>query len=163
MLLDNVTNIFQTYREHARHLRNTAFPTLQNRNWDISLDFDDVNTLLFDRLVLNPIPTLAYELALKWEENDAFLIEATGGGFRAMISREKGATGYWDHAIEMLMKGEAKIAFQKYFDWDELGLINYQYVYGIIRESGRYPKSVDHHVLILTDQVELHLNPALPR
>ena len=159
--MNNVTDVFQSYREHARHLRNTAFSTLQNRSWDISSDFDDVNAMLFDRLVLTRIPSLPYATALKWEDNDAFLIEASGGGFRGMISRNKGATGYWDHAIEMLMKGDAKIAFQRFFDWDELGLIDYRYVYGIIRESVRYPKLVDHHVLILTDQVEIIVNSQL--
>ena len=161
--MDVVTATFQNYREHARHLRNSAFSTLQDRNWDIASDFDEVNKVLFDRLVLSRIEKLAYESAIHWEENDAFLVEASGGGFRAMISRDKGATGYWDHPIETIMKGEATIAFQRYFDWDELGLIDFQYVYGIIRHCVRYPMIIEHHVLLQSDQVEIGVNPILVR
>ena len=157
----DVTNTFHVYREHARHLRNTAFSTLENRNWDIDSDFDEINRILFDRLVLNRIPNLDIQTARDWENNNCFLVCASGGGFTAMISRNTPPDGHWDHAVTMLMKDDAQIAFQRFFDWDELGLIDYRYVYGIVRSCTKHPRITDHHILIPVDSIKICVNPSL--
>ena len=40
--MKDVTPIFETYRECARHLRNTYFSTRDNEDWDIIEDFEEV-------------------------------------------------------------------------------------------------------------------------
>ncbi len=157
--MENVTAIFHNFREHTRHLQNTAFSETQFRYGNI--EFADVYNVLFNKLVLARIPSLPYELTLEWEEKNAFLIEPSGGGFCPIISSERVHNGCWEHPVKMLMKGEAKIAFQRFFDWDETSLLDYRYVYGIILDSARYPEIVGHDVLIPTDNVDFFVNPDL--
>ena len=155
----NVTKVFEEYREHARHLRNTAFVTRANLNWDIIEDFDAVNEVLFERLVLLRLPEGQYEKAKKWKDTSHFLIEPSGAGFPLMISRSKGASGHWDHKTKMLMKGDAIIAFHEYFDWDQQGLIDFRYYYAVILSSEKYPGLIGHHALIETNSAVITLNP----
>ena len=156
-----ITDIFENYRVHARHLRNTAFDTRETKDWDDVSDFNLVDRALFDTLVLGRLPSLDYQIASEWERNHAFLIHASGGGFRVMMSPSKGACGSWDHEIDILMKNEAKIAFLKYFDWDDHGTIDFRYFYGTVIQSEKYPDIIDHHLLIPTDSAEIYLNPKL--
>jgi hypothetical protein len=50
--MEDVTSIFETYRECARHLRNTYFSTRDNEDWEVIEDFEEVARVLFERLVL---------------------------------------------------------------------------------------------------------------
>ena len=154
---NNINQLFQNYREHARHLRNTAFDTRIDRSWEVIEDFDAVAEVLFDRLVLVQLSE-DYDRASRWKDTSYFLIEPSGGGFRVMISRDVGASGYWDHDIEMLMAGEAVIAFHDYFDWDQFSVIDFRYYYGVIIDSQKYPGLVGHHVLIDTDSAAVVAN-----
>lgn len=158
-----ITDIFENYRVHARHLRNTAFNTRDTRDWDVVSDFDAVDEALFETLVLGRIPNLGHQIASNWEKNNAFLIHASGGGFRVMMSPTKGACGSWDHDIDTLMKHDAQIAFLNYFDWDEHGTIDFRYYYGVVIQSDKYPDIIDHHLLIPTDSAEIYVNPLVAK
>lgn len=154
-----ITDIFENYRVHARHLRNTAFNSRETKDWDVVSDFDVVDRTLFETLVLGRIPSLDYQIASNWETNHAFLIHASGGGFRVMMSPTQGACGSWDHEIDVLMKNDGMIAFLKYFDWDDHGTIDFRYYYGTVIQSDKYPDIIGHHLLIPTDSAEIYLNP----
>lgn len=78
-----------------------------------------------------------------------------------MISRSTPPDGYWDHPVKMLMKDEAQIAFQRFFDWDELGLIDYRYAYGIVRSCSRHPEIAGYHILIPVDSIKFYMNPSV--
>ncbi len=156
---DYVTHLFENYREHARHLRNTAFDTRLSRDWDIVEDFDAVSEVLFERLVLYRLPEAHFEQAKNWQDTSYFLIEPTGDRFSLTISRSEGWSGYWDHEVKMLMKNDSVIAFQKYFDWDQHGRIDFRYYYGIILSSKTHPELTGHHALIETTSAEIRPNP----
>jgi len=158
-MADYVTKLFEEYREHARHLRNTAFDTRGSQDWDVIEDFDAVNTVLFERLVLYRLPESHFEKAKNWKDTSYFLIEPSGGGFSPMISRSKGSSGYWDHPVTMLMKDDAVIAFHDYFDWDQHGRIDFRYYYGVILSSTAHPELAGHHALIETNSAEIRPNP----
>jgi hypothetical protein len=153
-----VTNLFEEYREHARHLRNTAFDTRSSQDWGVIEDFDAVNEVLFERMVLYRLPEEHLEQAKNWKETSYFLIEPSGGGFSLMISRTEGSSGYWDHEVKMLMKDDAVIAFQDYFDWDQHGRIDFRYYHGIILSSKEHPDLAGHHALIETNSAEVRPN-----
>ncbi|WP_035612808.1 hypothetical protein [Haloferula sp. BvORR071] len=159
-MAEYLTHLFEEYREHARHLRNTAFDTRASQDWGVVEDFEAVSTVLFERLVLYRLPEGHYQQAKNWKDTSYFLIEPADGGFPAMISRDKGASGYWDHPIKMLLKGEAVIAFHEYFDWDQHARIDLRYYYGVILESSRYPDLAGHHILIETDMAWIASNPS---
>lgn len=154
-----VTDLFEEYREHARHLRNTAFDTRSSQDWNAIENFDAVSEVLFERLVLYRLPEARFEQAKNWKDTSYFLIEPSGGGFPLMSSRSKGQSGYWDHKVKMLMKDDAVIAFQEYFDWNQHGRIDFRYLHGIILSSKKHPELAGHHALIETGSAEILLNP----
>lgn len=57
--------------------------------------FDVVAEILFECLVLVRLPEEDYARASVWKDASYFLIASAGGGFRVMISRDKGASGHW--------------------------------------------------------------------
>jgi hypothetical protein len=148
MSLD-VTKVFESYREAARHLRNTSFSTRESEDWDIIEDFETVSEILFDRMVLARIPTTAVPPADAVSGN-RFLLEPSGGGMSVMISRDRPAAGSWDHPVTALFPGEAVLAFREYFDWDQHGLVDFRYYRASILESSRYPELAGHDAFVET-------------
>ena len=147
---NDVTNLFENYRECARHLRNTYFSTRDSKDWEIISDFKEVARVLFARLVLLRLHDdydVTFETAV---EDNRLLIVPDAERMPLMISRDKHGGGYWDHPITHLQRGDAKIAFRDYFDWDEHALIDFRYYRGIILESSAHPEIVEHEVLIET-------------
>lgn len=114
----DVTTLFDTYRECARHIRNTYFSSIESQDRDIVEDFDEVDRVLFQRLVLYRV-TEAYDPALdRAVEENHFLIIPNGDRMPLMVARDK-TPGYWDHPVQYLERGDAQIAFREYWDWDE--------------------------------------------
>ena len=146
----DATGIFETYREAARHLRNTFFSTRDSGDWEIVEDFEAVDRVLFEKLVLRKLPSFNGKPTVEPLGENVFLIEPASGDMPAMISREAPASGYWDHPIDNLSRGDAVLAFQEYFDWDQHGLIDYRYLRATILRSSRYPEIEGHQALIET-------------
>lgn len=149
-MVRDVTDLFETYRECARHVRNTSFSTRESKDWDTVESFNDVADLLFRRLVLD-------RLSSNWDpalpqaiEQNRLLIVPAADRMPVMISRDKGASGYWDHPMQYLEPDTAVIAYREYFDWDQHALVDFRYYRGVIVSSGRHPELVDHEVLIET-------------
>lgn len=146
----DVTKTFETYREASRHLRNTFFSTRDSGDWDVIEDFDTVDKVLFDRLVLGRILPAGGTIAEDAVPMNKFLIEPSGAAMPAMISRDTPTSGYWDHPINTILPGEAKLAFREYFDWDQHGLIDLRYYRVTVIGSSRYPEIQGHDALIET-------------
>jgi hypothetical protein len=145
----DVTSLFQTYRECARHVRNTYFSTVNTGDWDTVESFDEINAVLFKQMVLYRLePTYAPRLDSVVEDNK-ILILPNSLCMPVMIGRDKSG-GYWDHPVEKLEPGVAKVAFKRYFDWDDHDVIDFRYFRGLILESSQYPGIVGHEVLIET-------------
>lgn len=156
--MKDVTTLFETYRECARHLRNTYFSTRDNEDWDIIEDFDAVATVLLERLVLVQLADkscccgcVSPEIQNTIKDNRIKLVPASDR-IPVMISRDSTRSGnrYWDHPITQLETDDAEIAFQEYFDWDQFGLIDFRYYFGTIISSTKYPEIIGHQVLIET-------------
>lgn len=154
----DVTRIFDAYREAARHLRNTSFSTRDSGDWDTIEDFEIVNEVLFDRMVLRRIPPEVTPVPSEAIEMNKFLLEPSGVGMSAMISRDRPAAGSWDHPIETLMPGDAVLAFREYFDWDQHGLIDFRFYRARILESSRHPDLEGHEALIETIHAKIIYN-----
>jgi hypothetical protein len=145
----DVTEIFETYRECARHIRNTYFSTRASKDWNTIEDFEEVDDILFKKIIIDRVINSYSSHFKEIIENNTFLIVPNGSRMPLMISREK-TGGYWDYPIEYLEPGDAEIAFRRYFDWDQHGLIDYRYYYGVILSSSKYPELAGHEVLIET-------------
>ena len=153
--MKDVTPIFETYRECARHLRNTYFSTRDNEDWEIIEDFEAVASVLFERLVLGQLAEerccgshFEPELQSMIKDNKIKIVPAADR-MPVMISRELNS-GYWDYPIQCLEPEDTEISFKSYFDWDQFGLIDFRYYLGIITSSTKYPDIVGHEVLIET-------------
>ena len=146
----DVTHLFETYRECARHLRNTYFSTRDSHDWEVVEDFEEVARVLFARLVLRRLRDGYDATLVKAVESNRILITPDSERMPVMISREKHGGGYWDHPVGHLQRGEATIAFRDYFDWDAHSLIDFRYYHGVILESSLHPELAGHEVLIET-------------
>lgn len=150
-MVRDVTDLFEAYRECARHVRNTSFSTRESKDWDTVESFSDVAELLFRRLVLDRLSSMSWDPGLSQAiEQNRLLIVPAGDRMPVMISRDKDASGYWDHPVQYLEPDMAVIAYRAYFDWDEHALVDFRYYRGVIVSSGRYPELVDHEALIET-------------
>ena len=155
---NDVTSLFETYRESARHLRNTYFSTRDSKDWQIIEDFDEVARVLFARLVLYRLRD-GYDATLETAvENNHIMIVPAAEQMPVMISRDKHGGGYWDHPLERLQRGDATIAFRDYFDWDQHSLIDFRYYHGVILHSSVHPEIAEHEVLIETIYGRLHFD-----
>jgi hypothetical protein len=157
----NVTNLFERYRECARHLRNTQFSTIDTQEWDVIEDFEAVNRILFERLVLYRLDDM-WSGRLREERMQEFLrlVPITAHGVPVMISRERDRSGAWDHPIGRLAPAEAEVSFNSYFDWDQHALIDFRYYRGHILQSTKYPGIAGHEVLIETQHAHVFYVPA---
>ena len=109
----DVTEIFENYRECARHLRNNYFSTRQSKSWDTVENFNEVNRVLFTKIVLQRLTDNYDAFTSRAVEDNRILIVPDAERMPLMISREKKG-GYWDYPIQYLERGDAKIAFKEY-------------------------------------------------
>jgi len=154
-MMKDVTPLFETYRECARHLRNTYFSARENSDWNIIEDFEEVARVLFERLVLCRMAEerscdghFEPELEGIIKDNKITIVPSSQR-MPVMISRDLSG-GYWDYPIAYLEPGDAEIAFREYFDWDQFALIDFRYYLGVIISSPKYPEIIGHQVLIET-------------
>jgi hypothetical protein len=155
----DVTALFENYRECARHLRNTFFSTRETKDWDTVDDFTAVARVLFERLVLYRLQQNYSRMLDTAVHDHRLLIVPAAERMPLMISREKHGGGYWDHPVQHLARGDARIAFLAYFDWDEHSLIDFRYYHGVILESETHPELADHQVFIETIYGRVHFDP----
>jgi hypothetical protein len=154
----DVSSLFLAFREAARHLWNTAFyrPDPHSEGavaWDRRDAFSRVATELFSAIVLEPLGATDRRLAPMWEHAAAPLtcFEVDPSATTAipiMINRASPLTGYWDDPVSQIAPGEARMQFVSFFDWDELGFRDFQYVETLIVDFPAHPGLVGRYALI---------------
>ena len=158
--VEDISNIFNHYRVSARAIWNTAFwPDPDFRNWDSIDRFHEIEKLLFDELVLAKIdrewpPHELFQAAIPF-----FHIVPSGAGMRIMIQnpRSERATGYWDHPVDVALRGEAELLFIAYFDWDQMNYIDLRYYRVKIASFDAHPEVVGRDALIDCQNTAVHL------
>src|SRR5258705_436239 len=125
----DISNIFDHYRVSARAIWNTAFwPDADFRNWNTIEQFDEIQRLLFDELVLSKVDR-------EWPMQDLFrnaipFFHIVPRGHEPIMiqnPRSEAATGYWDHPVNSIMPGQAELLFIAYFDWNRLDYAELRY------------------------------------
>ncbi len=155
--MKDVTSYFNGYKDASRFLRNVFYKPTGTNDWDMVDEYLEMDRLLFrhqcvQRLALNPA-----SLAWLTEPAPMFALRLATDSVPVAINRG-GQSGYWDHSIDRLGKGDARVCFISYFDWDQMGHIDFRYVRGRILES-IYPAIKDHDVLIESQYVTVDLDP----
>ncbi len=147
--MNNITGIFQKYREAARHLRNAYYIPSDTNDWDMVEDFDEASTMLFKHLVLGELQINREGFDWLAQPSGKFIIESVANDLPLMINRE-GQSGYWDNPIEKVQKGDLVMHFIDYFDWDSMDQIDYRYYRTRIVASDKHPNLVGNDALIET-------------
>ncbi len=152
---ERVTDIFQKYREGARHIRNSYYVPKDISDEDVLEDFSELSIVLFKHLVLNEFG-LNFESS-EWlvEPASMFHVVPLGQTCPIMINR-KGQSEYWDHPITEIKKSDFRMVFVDYFDWDDMDLIDFRYYRVRIIESSTYPELLGSDALIETIYADVY-------
>lgn len=138
----DVTARLGSYRECVRHLWNGYFleaVASSSDKWALRDEFDDVCSILFGSLVVEPLGAgAAYDardILSRGREPAPRVIEwlhvvpkTTPAGVPIMINRDREAdSGYWDHPVRQVAATDVSLRFVRWFDFDELGFRDLKY------------------------------------
>jgi len=137
----DVTSRMNGFRECVRHLWNVDFLPLVEAardRWDLRDGFDDVCSLLFASLVVDPLgaalpPSVGRTLApdrtagapaLPWLR----VVPNGPAGVPIMINRDPlSDQGYWDHPVHRVSETDVDLRMVRWFDFDVLGFRDLRY------------------------------------
>jgi hypothetical protein len=149
--MQDVSNIFDHFRESARTIWNTAFwPDPDFHEWDSIDRFVEIQRLLFDELVLA-------KLGRNWPIQDIFRVPMP---FFFAVPRSQiipiliqnprpgSPSGYWDHPVNQISQGAAEMQFLAYFDWDRMDYVDFHYYHLQIKKFDAQPELVGREALI---------------
>jgi hypothetical protein len=158
--MKDITSVFDHYRVSARAIWNTAFwPDPDFRNWDSVDEFDEIQRILFNELVLG-------KLGKDWPVSEIFRIPIpffqvvpNSKVIPIMIQnpRPNNPSGYWDHPVNCISPGEAEMHFLGYFDWNRLDYVDFQYYRIQIAKFGGRSELVAREALIARHQANVLL------
>jgi len=144
MTLDDSVNAF---RLASRELFNGYFKVAdpyENGGWLLEERFSAVEEVLFEQLVSEPhsLPEGRYgsgqvAVAVELKSSDRAPI---------MVNRSQDS-GYWDHPLVQVTK-DVKLSFLRFFDWDQVGTKDNQYVRVVIVDWPTHPEVAGFHALI---------------
>jgi hypothetical protein len=153
--MDDVTQLFTTYRECVRHLWNTYFQPVaaSASDWDIRDEFDAIARSIFSTLVLRPLDDFEHELSPASAERPVVLpgfrvVPIPDSGVPILINRDMPRRGYWDHPVSRIRPAEVELHLIRFFDFDELGFRDWRYYEVFIHSSATYPDTVGRAALI---------------
>jgi hypothetical protein len=158
-LMRDVSNTFDHYRVSARAIWNTAFwPDVAFRNWDSVEQFDEIQRILFNELVLEKVDK-------DWPFHDIFKIAmpffhvVPSGHVPIMIQnpRSERETGYWDHPVKYIKQEEAELHFLSYFDWNRMDYADFRYYRVEIAKFDAHPEIVGREALIDRQHAIVHI------
>jgi hypothetical protein len=146
----DVTGCLFPYREAARHLWNILFAGSSLANFDGVEAFGDIAGRLFDAVVA-PLAAAQAGLADDGGLRESLrVVPSTPDGVPIMIENPREGTHnqYWDHPITHVRPDEAELRFLDYYDWDELGMRDYQYYLVEIVSFVNHPELERRHALV---------------
>ena len=151
----DVTPLFSTYRECVRHLWNVYFRPIAEPtpNWDVRDEFDAISLSIFSSLVSQPLGASDRKLAPAWSGEPAPLtcfriVPAVDHGTPILINRDLPRCGYWDHPVSRVRPGDVELHLLRFFDFDEIGCRDYEYLEVVVHASSTYPDIVGRAALI---------------
>ena len=153
--MENITDIFQNYRECARHIRNTYYVPNDFGDENFSEDFDELSIVLFKHLVLGEFGINRDSINWLAEPATMFQVVPSGEACPIMINRQE-QSDYWDHPVTEIKKDDLEMVFIDYFDWDDMDLVDFRYYWVRITASTTYPDLVGYDALISTIYAEVY-------
>jgi hypothetical protein len=156
--MKDVSSVFDHFRESARGIWNGAFwPDPDFRNRDSAEAFDEIQRILFSKLVLA-------KLSLDWPMIEIFrvaipffLLVPTFSATSIMIQRSESERGYWDHPVRGIKSGEARLQFVAYFDWNSMDYLDLRYYRVKIASFSTHPDLVGREALLERQNFSVYL------
>ena len=160
--MEDITPAVLIFREAARHVWNTAL--LRRANADIRDDFDDMCEALFRAVILRPIEMEDVDLSPASRRAGSPLpflrvVPSIEHGTRIMVNRTVPPSGYWDDPVTAVIPNEIDLRFVRFFDWDELGHREFQFVEAIIQAFPKHPALVGRSALLDVRDVTVFFEP----
>lgn len=147
----DVTAVFNHYRVSARAIWNTAFwPDPDLRHWDAVDQFDAIQRLLFDQLVLAKLDKEWPLDQIFRQAISFFQIVPSSQEVPIMIQNPRPGlgTGYWDHPVNSIKRGQAELLFIEYFDWNRMDYVDFRYHRVKISGFDAHPELVGREALM---------------
>jgi hypothetical protein len=147
-----ITHLMDHYRVVARSVWNTGFwcvPEL--RTWDARDGFQETKKILFTHLVVAQLPHLnrqhgpAASLTYNYR-----VVPLDPGPVPIMIQqpRKDDRNWYWDYPLREIRAQDAELLFLDYFDWNEMGYLDFQYYRVRIEAFRLQPHLVGREALV---------------
>lgn len=153
------------FREVARSLWNSGFchiPELQN--WDTQIQFQRIVEELFQLIVLIPSGIEA-RIELPWPETEPteMRVVPIGPGVRILVDERDPSDSVHVYGYEATEVGEGvAFRFLEPFDWDCLGVRDFQYVRVLILSWPSAERWVGHFGLIASRDALLEISTGPP-
>jgi len=152
------TPLLNTYRECARGVWNNFLRP--------EADFDRVDAFsalcdrLFAELVLRPLGKLGYRKAAAGEPYPFLRVVPTADPVPIMISRpSQDGNKYWDDPVTKVGQEGVKLLLIDYFDWDQIGFIDFQYYRVKVIGFDQHPHLVGREALLDVHHAQVVFEP----
>jgi hypothetical protein len=149
--MKNVTAIFDHYRISARSVWNTAFwPDPDLRDWDFVEEFQSIERILFDALVLAKLDKafLADDIFRKPIPFLQVAPSSPSSPIMIQCPRPEAPRGYWDDPVDRVAAEKIEMHFLEFFDWNQLDYRDLQYYHVWIAKFDEQPHLVGREALI---------------
>jgi hypothetical protein len=145
---DSIDEVMNRFRLASRELFNQYFRVVEPYNgdgWALEQRFLVVQAVLFQQLVCERARLRAVGYG---DPQPEILVELRDqiAAVPALINREL-TSGYWDYPVTEITRA-CRLVFVEFFDWDQLGWRDYQYVRVQIERSQASADTVGKHALL---------------
>jgi hypothetical protein len=163
----DITDLMEHYRVIAREIWNNGFWNLPDlRTWDSWDQFESIKSVLFRVLVTSRLEEVGgcVDLDSKWGRI-YYVVPISPGPVPIKIHqpREADLNRYWDDPVREISAPEAELQFLDYFDWNQMGYIDFQYYRVRISAFASKPHLIGREALLdhLHARVFVGESPAL--
>jgi hypothetical protein len=160
--MEDVTHLFNNYRECVRHLGNEYFRSLPDscRDWDLHDEYDDTAVGIFSSLVLRPLGIFDHKLAAGYLATPQplpgfYVIPNIPHGTPIMINREQARSGYWDHPIRTVTPNDVELYLLRFFDFDRQNYREYRYFEALVHSSACHPEIAGRLALLEVEHAKV--------
>jgi hypothetical protein len=159
-MTENVTELFQRYRQCLREIWNAHFwQHSELRNWDSVTVFERLKPCIFRALVLE---SLAEGCCIQSPPVGTFLVVPNipdNSGDRlathVVVTKREGAGRSWVEEILALRASDAALRFVDVFDWSMMGYVDFRYYVAEISGFTARPELNGAEVLIDVYQADV--------
>lgn len=117
--------------------------------WGAQERFEEVETVLFDKLVLEPSQLAGPAYG---QRNARIRVCLRSASFAPIMMNREVDSGYWDHPIREVTD-DVTLEFISFFDWDQLHYRDHRYVRVVVAGWPSQPAAVGKHGLIESQYV----------